>query len=59
MGEFWVLNPELSAMQRAETYAKSNERFSNFLDSTSQVTFVLGQDLIGYVWEKNEPAFIR
>jgi two-component system, sensor histidine kinase and response regulator len=59
VGEFWVLNPELNVMQRAETYGNSNERFSKFLDESSQVTFVEGQDLIGYVWEKNEPAFVH
>ena len=59
VGEFWALNHEVNAMQRAETYHQPNEKFSKFLDDTSQVTFVVGQDLIGYVWEKNEPAFIH
>jgi two-component system sensor histidine kinase/response regulator len=59
LGEFWVLNPEINAMQRAETYHKPGVEFSKFLEVSSQVTFVSGQDLIGYVWEKNDPAFVH
>ena len=58
LGEFWVLNLDTNAMQRAEIYHAPGEVFSRFLEGSSQVTFVEGQDLIGYVWQKNEPAFI-
>nr|HEV7955150.1 response regulator [Candidatus Acidoferrales bacterium] len=58
MGEFWVLNPEINAMQRAESYHKRDAEFLQFLEGSSQLTFNVGQDLIGNVWEKNDPAFI-
>ncbi len=47
LGEFWVLNPEINAMQRTEIYHAPGEEFSAFHEGSSRVTFVSGP---GFDW---------
>jgi PAS domain S-box-containing protein len=58
IGEFWIADREMQRLHRVESYSVPGEAFTEFLESTSQVSFTPGQDLIGQVWLKGDPSSI-